>query len=193
MFVLLAVLGLAFADIPEVDGAPHAAVDATIGTRAALATARAARIDALRAYAARGVFPRNATTPGFASILIDDAGHPCAMAALVIESGHGGLVTAQAAADNAFTFAEATSGPLHAWLFTSGLTQEEAAFIQEPDFQIAYDLPEPLQDELIASEQRRLRAHFLAAALQLEVYGEASLDVAVARLEARRSVAPPAR
>jgi hypothetical protein len=146
---------------------------------------RQLQVERLRAYATAGEFPRNDFQPGFASILIDAEGRPCAMAHLVIADGHRPLLEQLAAADNSLQFGAVTEGPLFDWILTSGLTQDEAAFVQAPDFFIGDALPPEPTELLVSAERERLRAHFLAAAAQIEAYTEDNLDVAAARAAGR--------
>lgn len=188
--VTLAAPALAHDPLPvdapvEVQTAPTEATTASEAYRAALrahlAHRRAVQIERLRAYARRGQFPINADTPGLQSQLLDADGKPCAMAHLAIEDGHRAEIERLAATDNAFQFGTLTDGVLHDWMLGSGLTLEEAAFVQAPDFQVDRDLPPATRSDVAQAERLRLQAHFLAAAAQLEAYTEARLEVAVER------------
>jgi hypothetical protein len=106
------------------------------GLSSAQRAARATHIERLRAYAARGVFPRNTDfadqrVPYF----IDRDGTRCAMAYLIEESGAGDYVRKVAAKMNNAYVPEIgrdaeLGGTLHAWLDANGLTETEAARIQ---------------------------------------------------------------
>jgi hypothetical protein len=96
-------------------------------------SARARALDALHAYSARGVFPRNTRHPGERiPYFIDDEGRACAMAHLIQASGAPALAeTVRVRENNARVAAMTTDlGP---WLEENGLTAEEAARIQ-PDY-----------------------------------------------------------
>lgn len=115
------------------------------------------------------------------------------MAHLIWEDGEQDLVRLSAATQNGVLLGDVSEGPLLDWMLTSGLTQAEAAFIQGPDFQVNFQLPQEIQVELITQEQARLREHFTAAAAQVEVYGETSLDAALKALGDRVQQPPPTR
>lgn len=97
----------------------------------ALRAERTRNLDRLRAYWQRGAFPRNTD---FANervpYFIDDAGTTCAMAHLVIESGHEVAARKIAGRENNARIRQMQSPELAAWLASSGLTLEEAALIQ---------------------------------------------------------------
>lgn len=157
-------------------------VDHAEAWRAHLAAQRAVHIDRLRAYADAGTFPLNDETPGLLNIFVDEQGRRCAMANLIWLDGERALVSATARTHNGIRLGEVTDGPLMDWITTSGLTREEVAFVQEPDFFISQDLPVIDQEMLIAAEQARLSSHFSAAADQLELYSADSIAVALERL-----------
>lgn len=152
---------------------------------------RSVQLQRLKAYADDGVFPVNQEVPGLANLFMDEQGRRCAMAHLIWEDGQQNLVKVYASIDNDVLLGEVTDGPLLDWILTSGLTQEEAAFIQEPDFEVSASLELPVQEMLIAQEQARLRQHFSAAAKQVEVYGARSLDAAMEALGDRVLTPPP--
>ena len=156
-----------------------------------LAERRAMQVERLRAYAEAGVFPRNTSTPGLANVFMDKDGRRCGMAHLMWEDGYDNLVKVTAAVHNDVELGDVTDGKLLDWMLTSGLTQAEVAFIQEPDFQLEVMLEPVLREQLVAAEDARLRNHFLTSALQLEAYGAASLEAAVEALGERTSEPPP--
>lgn len=97
----------------------------------ALQRERIERLDDLREYRLAGVFPRNidfedARVPYF----IDDRGVACAVAHLMIESGHEDAANAISRRENNAWLMEMTSPEVAEWIPTSGLTAEEAAWIQ---------------------------------------------------------------
>jgi hypothetical protein len=191
VLALLSVARPAFAE--SIDIQPHEeAADHRAEWRAFLAERRAVQIERLRAYAKAEVFPVNDFQPGFASILVDAEERPCAMASLVIQSGRAELIYQLASANNGLQFGDVRDGELYEWILTSGLTQEEAAFVQEPDFFVSDELPPAERRLLTRGERDRLRTHFLAAAAQLEAYSASSLESALDRLGERVQQPPPA-
>ncbi len=92
---------------------------------------RARNLDHLRTYWQRGEFPRNTHHPGErVPYFIDDTGTTCAMAHLVVESGHELAARHIAARENHERIRDMRSPELLAWLASSGLTLDEAALIQ---------------------------------------------------------------
>ena len=194
--LMLALPAFAAASRPAVDAPPAeaaaATTDPTEAWRALLAARRATNIARLRAYADAGVFPRNVQQPGMLSLFLDEEGRPCAMAHLIQASGHDDLVRRTAEQDNHVQLGAVADGPLLAWILTSGLTQEEAALVQEPDMFLG-GLDDPaVQQVVLEAEVDRLRAHFHAAALQLEARSDVGLETALSRLGERARTAPPA-
>lgn len=167
LVTLLLAAPLSFAAAQDPASVVDSAVEQVDHTQAwhdYLARQRAQQVERLMAYADARVFPLNTTTPGLQSQLLDGNRNPCAMAHLAIASGQGDLIATLADKDNALQFAEVTEGPLYDWIVTSGLTQEEAAFVQEPDFYIEYE-DEQIQELMVQVEIERLSAHFRAAAV----------------------------
>lgn len=193
--LLLALLlaPVAHATAPALGAADHAVVvDHTEAWRAHLVARRHTQVERLRAYAEAGVFPINLDTPGLKSMLLDEDGTPCAMAMLVIASGHRELIERLARTDNGTQFGDVTEGELYEWILTSGLTQEETAFVQVPDFHVDIELPVDMRVAMEAAEIVRLRGHFLMAAAQIEAYEADNVEIALARLgERARTEAPP--
>jgi len=165
--------------------------DHTEDWRAYLTARRAVQKQRLTAYANARVFPINNETYGMANLFLDDEGRPCAMAHLIWQDGDQKLVRKTARTDNALLLGNVTDGALMEWMLVSGLTQDEAAFIQEPDFYIGDLLPSGEHQMLLDAEADRLQSHFLAAAAQLEAYEETSLDNAIKALGNRVYTAPP--
>ncbi|HVK78830.1 MAG TPA: hypothetical protein VM734_36270 [Kofleriaceae bacterium] len=92
---------------------------------------RAALIDELARYRARGRFPRNLDFAARTPYFIDARGVRCAMAHLIETHGGGALVARVAATANNAYVAELAGDPeLIAWLDANGLTVGEAARIQ---------------------------------------------------------------
>lgn len=95
-------------------------------------SARARLIGELRAYASRGVFPRNeGHARGRTPVFVDKHGTRCAMAHLIEWTGHSALVARVAAEANLATIHALAHDPALAdWLGRSGLSVAEAAMIQ---------------------------------------------------------------
>lgn len=93
---------------------------------------RATALDWLREYRLRGVFPRNHTHPGQrVPVFVDEHGTHCAVGYLLKRSGETELIEHVVAADNNIRVMElAGSERLRSWLEETGLTLEEAAWIQ---------------------------------------------------------------
>lgn len=151
--------------------------------RTALSARRTAQIERLRAYRLAGVFPRNTYSDQVVRVLVDDQGTLCAVANLIALDGHRALVD-RTAADNRFiSFADVTTGPLHEWVLTSGLTNEEIVAIQLPDSPV---LDGRDWEEL---EQRRLTLHLLDMERRLTEGFDAGVELALTRLAARAELA----
>ena len=93
--------------------------------------ARKQNLDNLRKYWQAGIFPKNTKHPNQrVPYFIDDGGRACAMAHLLIESGHKETaLQIQLRENNAYVH-DIKSPELSTWLKTSGLTIDEAAWIQ---------------------------------------------------------------
>ena len=122
-----------------------AAVEAALRARptthlsAAQAAARAASLDWLHAYWTAGEFPRNSHHLGERRpYFVDDAGRACAVADLIVQSGHGALADRVRAEHNFDRIAEMRSEGLVRWAHDSGLTVDELALIQ-PGYCICLD------------------------------------------------------
>lgn len=163
-----------------------------------LRSERAERIADLRAYADAGVFPRKRGVPGWHHQFLDADGNPCAVASLIVTSGHRGLVEQTARTQNDVVLSEVEGGPLIDWVQSSGLIIEEIAVIQvpamEPDIVL---MPEPVAPVVTGptpqelQEQARIRAHLGAVITLVEVDTESSIAKAMDRLGDRVHTAPP--
>jgi hypothetical protein len=152
--------------------------------RAALASVRARNLAAFRAYQSKGVFPSNTFSDGKLNVWRDAAGHLCAAATIIDQSGQHDLVQRVAEQNNFIKLAEVKQGPLMSWILTSGFTQDEIAAIQEPFMPVGDpDQPGP---RIVTSRRRtedgRLRARYTAVTKQLVDNEQNSLDVATDRL-----------
>lgn len=97
---------------------------------AELQAERARNLDRLHDYWVAGVFPRNDVVDYPTPIFIDDGGRACAVGYLMIESGWGDAARAVSHQQN-LAFVEGIESPkLGEWVAQSGLTVQEAAWIQ---------------------------------------------------------------
>lgn len=87
-------------------------------------------LDVLHDYAIRGVFPRNHERAGISPCFIDRDGRECAVAHLVMHSGHDELAYKIAIMDNYATVPQMQFPELDAWESQAGLTHEELTLIQ---------------------------------------------------------------
>ena len=165
--------------------------DHTDAWRAHLTQRRTVQLQRLRNYADAGVFPVNDESSGLLNIFVDEQGRRCAMADLIWQDGEQALVRRTSHTDNALLLGEVTDGPLMAWILESGLTQSEVAFVQEPDFFISQELPPGDQLQRLTREQDRHSSHFTAAADNIEMYTDASIEAALEALGERVAGPPP--
>lgn len=158
-------------DPPDIE--PEVDADAL---RALLTDRRAQQIERLRAYSARGIFPRNTFSDHIINVFRDELGTLCAVANLIALDGHDALVDETARTNNFVRFADLTGGPLHEWILTSGFTQAELAAIQLPDM--------PIRDEpdFPITEQQRLRQHLMTMEVQLNNDSQRSIEAMLALL-----------
>ena len=112
-------------------------VEATLRTQdvshlsAELRQAREDNLDALRDYWQEGIFPQNVDFPGErVPYFFDHEDRACAVAHLMVASGHAEEAWAIAARENNAYVHDMTSPELGAWVERSGLTVDEAAWIQ---------------------------------------------------------------
>jgi len=145
--------------------------------RVQLAARRKVQLERLHAYAANGVFPKNRVSQMPLNVFRDEDGHLCAVANLVDLDGKHALVDQTAKTNNFVRVAEQSSGDLHDWVLTSGFTKEEIARIQAPYMPME---PTAAWQE---KEKERLQAHFADVERELLANQDASLDLAVARLQ----------
>ncbi|MFT6396393.1 MAG: MYXO-CTERM domain-containing protein [Bradymonadia bacterium] len=92
--------------------------------------ARAEKLELLSEYIERGRFPQNRDFAERTPYFIDADGTACAVAYLMIESGAGETARQIASSQNNAYVADIQSDGLVQWLSESGLTAEEAAWIQ---------------------------------------------------------------
>lgn len=94
-----------------------------------LATRRQRTLEALETYAQMGSFPMDDNGMPVSEFR-DAAGRLCPMAYLMSASGRNDLVDAVVRDDNTVRLADIHSGPIEAWIRTSGLTHEEVELVQ---------------------------------------------------------------
>lgn len=100
------------------------------GATADAAARRAASLDALERYIARGDFPRNRTAAARTPVFIDDAGRRCAVAELIAVSAGEDLARRVDARHRFDPIARMDLPALHAWAAWAGFTRDELAMIQ---------------------------------------------------------------
>ncbi|MBA2662263.1 MAG: hypothetical protein H0U74_08195 [Bradymonadaceae bacterium] len=95
-----------------------------------LQEARRQNLDRLREYRIAGAFPHNTHVPWQQPVFIDRDERRCAVAHLMFESGAGEQARRIAARENLSYLPEMTSPELAEWVSVSGLSADEAAWIQ---------------------------------------------------------------
>src|SRR5215471_6776541 len=90
-----------------------------------LQRSRATMLDHLRTYYRRGIFPRNYDHAAYRPAFIDRQGRVCAVAYLLIQSGHEPLARRVAAEANAAYVRELDFPEFDAWATQSGLSKAE--------------------------------------------------------------------
>jgi hypothetical protein len=151
-------------------------------SRRTLADHRKEQITRLHDYAIAGVFPENpvASSPPV-HMFKDPQGRRCAVANLIHLDGLDDVVDRMVVEHNDVVVADQDSGPLHDWVLTSGLTNEEVRRIQGAGFggmgfgdaKAAKRVAEQMatQDRLAAIEKELVEAT------------DASVEIALGRLE----------
>ena len=154
--------------------------------RSALAAARAKNLAAFRAYQQKGTFPSNTFEDRKLNVWRDAAGHLCAAATIIDQSGQHELVQRVADQDNFIRLGTVEQGPLMDWILTSGFTQDEIAAIQEPFLPVRRDQagPNVVDARKRSIEDARLRARYVQVTKQLVENEQSSLDLATDRLMA---------
>lgn len=151
-----------------------------------LAQKRATLIGYLHDYREAGLFPHDAAGMP-ASVFVDAAGVRCPMAELLHKSGRDDLVAAVAIEANTVRLADVRSGPLHAWMLGSGLTQEEISLVQGA-MNISMDwMPVEESGSSILAGTAAVRAKLEIAEIALRDNTAASLATAAKRLPAAAS------
>ena len=148
-----------------------------------LAQQRATLIGYLHDYREAGVFPHDDRGMP-ASVFVDAAGVRCPMAELLHKSGRDDLVAAVAKEANTVRLGDVRSGPLHAWMLGSGLTQEEISLVQGA-MNISMDwMPVEQEGSSILAGTAAVRAKLEIAEISLRDNTAASLAKATKRLPA---------
>jgi hypothetical protein len=117
--------------MPAMPIVPPAAPDRDT-LRTILTERRAANLAIFHAYVVAQQYPSNTFRNRLANVWKDAAGHPCAVANMVISSGNLGLFDQVAETDNFIKVADVKDGEFADWILTSGFTQQELALIQRP-------------------------------------------------------------
>jgi hypothetical protein len=104
----------------------------------ALRQARERYLDQLHMYARRGIFPRNHERPVYAPCFIDQNGCECAVAHLMMVSGHTDTARKIAAIANYDYVPQMTFSELDKWAAQTGLSGDELALIQ-PGYYMTFD------------------------------------------------------
>jgi hypothetical protein len=145
-----------------------------------LAAQRALQIRRLHAYRVAGVFPVD--DRGYPlSVFRDRRGKPCPMAALIEQSGQRALVDRVVRDNNRLRLADVHDGPLMDWMSSSGLTQEEVAYVQGIlRVDNSFVLPETADPVMTAHQQVVRRLEEAERVLLADTVP--SLEVAYARL-----------
>ena len=183
--------------LPEPTATPMLEVPATVieaptstrdELRAQLASQRAAHLAELRRYVEAGVFPINDVQPGALNVFMDPTGHLCAVANLMAFDGERAMVDQTAVTTNYVRLADVHEGALYDWILASGFTQEEIARIQEPYFFQEARLEQDQRERNMQREQQRLQRVLHRTLARLTRTTDLSLEIALDRLVAARSV-----
>ncbi len=194
---------------------PPAQPDAVV-LRSVLEARRAANLAIFHAYAVAGEFPSNVYKNRMLNVWKDTAGHPCAVANMVIKSGNTGLFDQVAETDNFVRVVDVKEGEFFDWILTSGFTKEELMLIQRP-FRPMAQKPTPVQPsdspqfakppsnpvvpdlavvvpvaidaDKKAADVARLTKAYAAIEAKLNANSKRSIDLAVKRLMADRDLA----
>lgn len=162
---------------------------ATIRSR--LVANRAANLARFRAYQSKGTFPSNTYGKRKLNVWRDEAGHLCAAATIINDSGMTDLVDRVAEQSNFIRLGDVQQGPLMDWILTSGLTQAEIAAIQEPFMSVEQQrrmaglAPRPMPDinpRLRTAEDLRLTRKYEQVTAMIVKNQKQSIELAVDRL-----------
>jgi hypothetical protein len=154
-------------------------------TRADLAAHRKLQIERLHAYTAAGKFPENPSpSPAPIHMFRDAKGNLCPIANLIFADGQVALVERMVKEHNDVVVADETSGPLHDWVLTSGLTNEEVRRIQGVGFPGEGRFPATGSIAPSALAHIDLMVHLQTVEKELVDATDASLDLAMQRLDA---------
>lgn len=173
---------------------PALTVAAPDPSRAILAARRAQQIEHLHEYWVAGNFPVNLETADMLNIFRDGQGRLCAIANLIYQSGYHALLEQTVRDDNHVALRDIHDGPLEDWMLASGLTHEEIVLVQGIGYEgmggwnegLRFELVEDVEAKIVRQTEE-LRTRLAAAEQQLRAQTDASLDLAVARLQADRA------
>lgn len=154
-----------------------------------LAARRAQLIGWLHDYREAGAFPIDALGMP-ASVFKDQSGVRCPMAELLHKAGRDDLVDAVAKEANGVRLADVHAGPLHAWMLSSGLTEQEIAMVQGAmNISMTWMPEENPEHERIFAGRAAVRAKLEIAEIALRDNTAASLAAAAKRLDGQKVVA----
>jgi hypothetical protein len=152
-----------------------------------LAARRAQMLGWLHDYTVAGAYPTDAFGRP-ASVFVDDQGVRCPMAELVHKSGRDDLVEAVHRESNAVRLADVHAGPLHDWMLSSGLTEDEIALVQgAANIDMRWMETQPMELQL-AEGRAQVRGKLETAEMALRQNTAHGLDVALSRLPAKPDV-----
>jgi hypothetical protein len=156
--------------------------------RAKLAAARATNLQRFRAYQQKGVFPSNVYDGRKLNVWLDEQGHFCAAASIMIASGKADLAQQLAEQNNFIRLGTVKQGPVMDWILTSGLTQDEIAAIQEPFMPVMREQPF-VEPALRTAEDARLRKKYKQVEAMITRNHQNSIDLATDRLMKNQALA----
>lgn len=118
---------------------------------------RKASLSALKNYYERGIFPENHDFPqARVPYFIDEMGAPCAVAHIMIESGHAGLAADIAQKNNHVYLDQVDDPSVIAWVKQSGFTLDELRLIQ-PSYSYSPQYSDPLMEQAYLGNDVKVR------------------------------------
>ena len=163
---------------------PHAPVTPT-DTTVELAARRAPMIGWLHDYGEAGAYPTDLGGQPL-SVFRDANGVRCPMAELIHKSGRDDLVDAVVAENNAVRLADVHDGPLHDWMISSGLTEQEIAMVQGAMNINMMQWRERAQDLRLAAAQAEIKGKLEVAEVALRDATATSLVAVTNQLAERK-------
>lgn len=155
-----------------------------------LAERRRQNLQRFRVYVESELYPRNRTTPGPASVLIDTEDRFCAVANLMRQDGLEAELRRMSRTQNDVRLRTVTSGPLYDWMIASGFTIEELDRIQEPFMEVPITF-DGEQRRLDGNERRRLKRVYRRILSELRTNEHRSLGAAAAAYSAHVTTRVP--